>query len=285
MTSWPMRWRAAPPARWWSATCRRAGAPLLRVADTLAGLTALGAAGAARSAARVAAVTGSVGKTSTKEMLRAALAPSGRVHAADASYNNHWGVPLTLARMARDAQFAVIEIGMNHPGENRAAGAPRAAACGADHHGGGGAYRPYGQPRGDRAGEGLDRRRAGTGRHGAAAGPHTPMLPLLREAAGAARVATFGEGGGAQALRIAADAEGSDIEAGSSACGWPTGSARRGCTWRAIPSPRWRRWRCWAATCRAAPRGSRGSARWPGAATARHPHAGWRQRAAAGRGL
>jgi UDP-N-acetylmuramoyl-tripeptide--D-alanyl-D-alanine ligase len=65
----------------------------------------------------VVAVTGSVGKTSTKEMLARMLADQGRTHAAVASYNNHWGVPLTLARMPRDTEFAVIEIGMNHPGE------------------------------------------------------------------------------------------------------------------------------------------------------------------------
>ncbi len=93
------------------------GAPLLRVAETLAGLAALGAAGRARSAARVAAVTGSVGKTGTKDMLRLALGTAGPTHAAVASYNNHWGVPLTLARMPRESAFAVIEIGMNNPGE------------------------------------------------------------------------------------------------------------------------------------------------------------------------
>ncbi|HAR52981.1 MAG TPA: UDP-N-acetylmuramoyl-tripeptide--D-alanyl-D-alanine ligase, partial [Roseovarius nubinhibens] len=92
-------------------------APLLIVEDVLAALEALGRAARARSAARVVAVTGSVGKTSTKEMLRTVLARQGRTHAAEASYNNHWGVPLTLARMPRDTQFAVIEIGMNHPGE------------------------------------------------------------------------------------------------------------------------------------------------------------------------
>ncbi len=63
------------------------------------------------------AITGSVGKTSTKEMLREVLADQGRTHASEASYNNHWGVPLTLARMPVDAEYAVIEIGMNHPGE------------------------------------------------------------------------------------------------------------------------------------------------------------------------
>jgi len=92
-------------------------APLLLVEDVQHALEALGRAARARTRARVVAVTGSVGKTSTKEMLRAALAHSGRVHAAEASYNNHWGVPLTLARMPAETDFAVIEIGMNHPGE------------------------------------------------------------------------------------------------------------------------------------------------------------------------
>jgi UDP-N-acetylmuramoyl-tripeptide--D-alanyl-D-alanine ligase len=92
-------------------------APLLVVPDVLQGLEALGRAARARTEARVIGVTGSVGKTSTKEMLRATLTGQGRVHAAEASYNNHWGVPLTLARMPADTDFAVIEIGMNHPGE------------------------------------------------------------------------------------------------------------------------------------------------------------------------
>lgn len=92
-------------------------APLLVVDDVLTALAALGRAGRARTDARVVAVTGSVGKTSTKEMLRAVLSAQGRIHAAEASYNNHWGVPLTLARMPEDTEFAVIEIGMNHPGE------------------------------------------------------------------------------------------------------------------------------------------------------------------------
>ena len=92
-------------------------APLLVVPDVLAALEALGRAGRARSPARVLAITGSVGKTSTKDMAAVALAPQGRVHAAEASYNNHWGVPLTLARMPRDTDFAILEIGMNHPGE------------------------------------------------------------------------------------------------------------------------------------------------------------------------
>lgn len=92
-------------------------AKLLMVGDTLAGLTALGAAGRARATARVVGVTGSVGKTTTKEMLRVALGAFGATHASAASHNNHWGVPLTLARLPRDAAFAVIEMGMNNRGE------------------------------------------------------------------------------------------------------------------------------------------------------------------------
>lgn len=92
-------------------------APLLIVDDVLAALEDMGRVARARTDARVVAITGSVGKTSTKEMLRAALTPQGRTHASIASYNNHWGVPLTLARMPRDTEFAIIEIGMNHPGE------------------------------------------------------------------------------------------------------------------------------------------------------------------------
>ncbi len=92
-------------------------APLLIVADVLEGLEALGRAARARTSAKVAAITGSVGKTSTKEMLRTVLDRQGKCHAAEASYNNHWGVPLTLARMPADADYAVIEIGMSNPGE------------------------------------------------------------------------------------------------------------------------------------------------------------------------
>ncbi len=94
-----------------------ADAPLLIVPDVLAALAEMGAFARARTKARVVGVTGSVGKTSTKEMLRQVLGGQGKTHAAEASYNNHWGVPLTLARMPADTDFAVIEIGMNHPGE------------------------------------------------------------------------------------------------------------------------------------------------------------------------
>ncbi|HEX2939718.1 MAG TPA: UDP-N-acetylmuramoyl-tripeptide--D-alanyl-D-alanine ligase [Rhodopila sp.] len=92
-------------------------APMLRVDDTLAALGRLGGFARSRFPGSVVAITGSVGKTSTKEMLRHALSAFGPTHAAVASYNNHWGVPLTLARTPRDAAFCVAEIGMNHVGE------------------------------------------------------------------------------------------------------------------------------------------------------------------------
>jgi len=91
--------------------------PMIVVDDVLQALGRLAVAARARSRAKTVAVTGSVGKTTTKEMLRQVLAPSGEVHAAVASFNNHWGVPLTLARMPASADFGVFEIGMNHSGE------------------------------------------------------------------------------------------------------------------------------------------------------------------------
>lgn len=95
-----------------------ADAPLLVVPNVLEGLRALARAGRARFGGKLVGVTGSVGKTGSKEMLRSALsAQAARVHAAEKSFNNHWGVPLTLARLPADADFAVIEIGMNAPGE------------------------------------------------------------------------------------------------------------------------------------------------------------------------
>ncbi len=92
-------------------------APLLLVDNVLVALEKLGSAARARTKAVVIAVTSSAGKTSTKELLRHVLSHQGRTHAAEASYNNHWGVPLTLARMPADTEYAVVEIGMNHPGE------------------------------------------------------------------------------------------------------------------------------------------------------------------------
>ena len=97
----------------------RVTAPMIVVNDVLAALEDLGRASRARSEAKIIAITGSVGKTSSKEMLRRALAESGEVHASAASFNNHWGVPLTLARMPATAAFGVFEIGMNHADEIR----------------------------------------------------------------------------------------------------------------------------------------------------------------------
>jgi UDP-N-acetylmuramoyl-tripeptide--D-alanyl-D-alanine ligase len=92
-------------------------APLLAVPDVLAALRDLAAAARARVQAKVIGVTGSVGKTGTKEALRLALSKDGETHASAASYNNHWGVPLSLARCPASARYAVLEMGMNHPGE------------------------------------------------------------------------------------------------------------------------------------------------------------------------
>ena len=93
--------------------------PVLAVAGegadpVLTAMERIGRAARARSPAQVVAVTGSVGKTGTKEALRHVLSAQGPTHASAASYNNHWGVPLTLARMPEEARFGVFEIGMNH---------------------------------------------------------------------------------------------------------------------------------------------------------------------------
>jgi UDP-N-acetylmuramoyl-tripeptide--D-alanyl-D-alanine ligase len=94
-----------------------ADAPLLVVDDVLAALVELGIASRARLSAPVIAITGSVGKTSTKEALRRVLGAQGETHASAASFNNHWGVPLSLARCPSQVKFAIFEIGMNHAGE------------------------------------------------------------------------------------------------------------------------------------------------------------------------
>ena len=95
----------------------RGAGPLFIVHDTLGAMVRLGRAARARSRGRIIAVTGSVGKTTVKEALRTVLSQFGETHASAASYNNHWGVPLTLARLARRAAYGVFEIGMNHAGE------------------------------------------------------------------------------------------------------------------------------------------------------------------------
>lgn len=174
------------------------GAPLLRVADTLGGLQALGAAARARSTARVVGVTGSVGKTTTKEMLRTALGALGALgptHAAAASYNNHWGVPITLARMPRAAGFAAIEMGMNNRGEI----APLArmarphvaiiTTIGTAHIGNLGSQAAIAEEKADIL---LGLEKGGT----AILPADTPFLPRLIERAKdvGARILTFGEG-------------------------------------------------------------------------------------------
>ncbi len=94
-----------------------ASAPLIVVDDTLAALARLGRAGRDRTRATVVAVTGSVGKTGTKELLRLALEAQGPTVASAASLNNHWGLPLSLARVPQDVDWVVQEVGMNHAGE------------------------------------------------------------------------------------------------------------------------------------------------------------------------
>lgn len=91
--------------------------PLIIVDDVLIALENLGKAARERSHAKIIAITGSAGKTSTKDMLRCVLERIGKTHASPASFNNHWGVPLTLARLPENADFGIFEIGMNHPGE------------------------------------------------------------------------------------------------------------------------------------------------------------------------
>lgn len=93
------------------------GDRLIVVPDTLQALEALGRAARTRSRAEIVAVTGSAGKTTTKEAIRTVFSAIGETHASIRSYNNHWGVPLMLAQLPRSARFGVFEIGMNHPGE------------------------------------------------------------------------------------------------------------------------------------------------------------------------
>ena len=167
------------------------GGRLLRVEDTLAGLHQLGAYARRRFTGRLVAITGSVGKTTTKEMLRTVLSALGPTHAAVASYNNHWGVPLTLARTPWDAAYCVVEIGMNHPGEIEPLARlarPHVAVITAiekAHIGFLGSIEAI-----------ADEKAAilrGLEPDGVAILPaDTPLLPRLRAAAGAARVATFG---------------------------------------------------------------------------------------------
>ena len=191
-----------------------AGARLLRVDDTLAALHRLGGYARARFSGRLAAVTGSVGKTTTKEMLRTILGAFGPTHAAVASYNNHWGLPLTLARMPPDTEYCVVEIGMNHPGEiaplARLARPHVAVITSIEkaHIGFLGSIEAI-----------ADEKAAicqGLQPDGVAVLPaDTPLLPRLRAAAGAARIVTFGAAPTADVRLVAltADADGSDVVA------------------------------------------------------------------------
>jgi UDP-N-acetylmuramoyl-tripeptide--D-alanyl-D-alanine ligase len=188
--------------------------PLLMVDDTLSALARLGAYARNRFTGRLIAVTGSVGKTTTKEMLRTALAAEAPTHAAVASYNNHWGLPLTLARMPASAAYCVAEIGMNHAGEI----APLArlarphvvviTAIAPAHIGYLGSLAAIAAEKASIC-QGLEP-------GGVAVLPaDTPTLPLLREAAGRARIVTFGEARDADMRLLAAvpDADGSDVQA------------------------------------------------------------------------
>ena len=192
-----------------------ADAAALRVDNTLGGLGRLGGFARARfgdASGRLVAVTGSVGKTTTKEMLRAALAAFGVTHAAVASYNNHWGVPLTLARIPTGARFCVAEIGMNHAGEiaplSRMA-RPQVAVIttvAAAHIGHLGSIEAIADEKASII--------AGLEPGGVAVLPgDSPHFPRLLNAAGGARVLTFGTNANADArlLHYESDADGSSL--------------------------------------------------------------------------
>ena len=203
------RWRRAPALAVVAADQRADmpnDAPLLVVPDVLAGPARARRARRARArTARSIGVTGSVGKTGTKEALRLALSTDGETHASAASYNNHWGVPLSLARCPASARFAVFEMGMNHAGEIEAADAAGAPACRDHHH--------------DRAGASgilrLASKRSPTPRprSSRASSPAAPpssiatiaqfaRLQRRAKAAGVARVMSFGEHAKADARLI-----------------------------------------------------------------------------------
>jgi UDP-N-acetylmuramoyl-tripeptide--D-alanyl-D-alanine ligase len=185
---------------------------LLVVDDTLAALRRLGGFARSRFAGGVVAVTGSVGKTTTKEMLRAILAAQGPTHASEASYNNHWGVPLTLARLPAGAAWCVVEIGMNHAGEiaplSRLA-RPHVAVVTAiekTHVGHLGSIAAIADEKASIL-EGL-------APGGAVLLPaDAPLFERLRARAGSARVLTFGASADADGCLLAAvaDADGTDV--------------------------------------------------------------------------
>jgi UDP-N-acetylmuramoyl-tripeptide--D-alanyl-D-alanine ligase len=188
---------------------------LVVVDDTMAALTALGRAARARSHARIAALTGSVGKTGTKEALRLALSVQAPTHASAASHNNHWGVPLSLARAPRAAAYAVYELGMNAPGEIAALTRlvrPHVAmvtAVEAAHLG----FFPSVEAIAEAKGEIFLGLEPGGIAVLNADNPHFARLVTLAEAAGCARVIGFGAAPGATARLHDArlDPAGSDV--------------------------------------------------------------------------
>jgi len=101
----------------WAGAQSEPDLPLLIVEDTMEALNALARAARARGSARIAAVTGSVGKTSTKDALAHVLSAQGRTAATVGNLNNQWGLPLSMARMPAESRYGVFELGMNHPGE------------------------------------------------------------------------------------------------------------------------------------------------------------------------
>ena len=190
--------------------------PQLVVAETLDGLTALARAGRARMTGRVAAITGSVGKTGTKEALAHALAAQGSVSASKSSLNNHWGVPLSIARMPADADYGVFEIGMNHPGEITplvALAKPDVAvvtAIAAAHMAFFNSLEEIAHAKAEIF-TGLDGGTAVINRDA----PHFDLLAHLALQTGASHVVTFGRHAAAdmRLLECVSDAEGSDVEA------------------------------------------------------------------------
>ena len=187
---------------------------LLLVDDTLAGLHRLGGYARARFTGRLVAVTGSVGKTTTKEMLRTILTAFGATHAAVASYNNQWGLPLTLARMPPDATFCVAEIGMNHAGEIAPLARlarPHVAVITAVEN----AHIGYLGSIEAIADEKADILRALEPGGVAVLPADTQLLPRLRAAAGEAQVITFGASPDADVrlVELGTDADGSNVAA------------------------------------------------------------------------
>jgi len=190
-------------------------APLVVVGDTMAALTALGRAARARSSARIAALTGSVGKTGTKEALRLALSMQAPTHASAASHNNHWGVPLSLARAPRHTVYALYELGMNAPGEIAALARlvrPHVAmitAVEAAHLG----FFPSVEAIAEAKGEIFSGLEPGGSAVLNADSPHFARLKQMAEAAGCAQVIGFGAAAAATArLREThADPEGTDV--------------------------------------------------------------------------